>query len=123
MKFEDFDVLTFDCYGTLIDWNGGIGAVLARVFDEDHAGDMLARYHDLEREIEKDGSLSYRDVMTEAMRRLGAPAGQEEFFAQMGVNVTTRTTPPQRLGEKEQSEFIMKALELAPKYRTELLKP
>ena len=51
------------------------------------------------------------------------PAGQEEFFAQVGVAVPTRTTPPPKLDERAQAEFIKKAQELAPKYRTELLKP
>src|SRR6266480_2491478 len=52
-----------------------------------------------------------------------APAGQEEFFAHVGVAVAARTTPPPKLGEAAQTEFIKKAQELAPKYRTELLKP
>ena len=67
---------TFDCYGTLIDWNGGIRAELARVFGEERADELLEQYHELERELEHDGSLSYREVMTEAMRRLGAPGGR-----------------------------------------------
>jgi 2-haloacid dehalogenase len=72
---------TFDCYGTLIDWNGGIRAELARVFGEDRAGEQLHRYHELEPELEADGTLSYREVMTEAMRQLGAPAGEESGLA------------------------------------------
>ena len=28
MDLSDFDALSFDCYGTLIDWEAGIGAVL-----------------------------------------------------------------------------------------------
>jgi 2-haloacid dehalogenase len=68
---------TFDCYGTLIDWNGGIRTELARVFGEERADAQLHRYHELEPELEADGSLSYREVMTEAMRELGAPAGEE----------------------------------------------
>ncbi len=52
-----------------------------------------------------------------------APAGQEEFFAQVGVVVATRTTPPPKLDKAGQAEFMKKAQELAPKYRTELLKP
>src|SRR5207237_7036595 len=73
---------TFDCYGTLIDWNAGIRAELARVFGEDRADEQLRRYHELEPELEADGTLSYREVMTEAMRRLGAPAGSESALAQ-----------------------------------------
>jgi 2-haloacid dehalogenase len=72
---------TFDCYGTLIDWNAGIGTELARVFGEGRADAQLRRYHELEPELEADGTLSYREVMTEAMRRLGAPAGEESGLA------------------------------------------
>jgi 2-haloacid dehalogenase len=65
---------TFDCYGTLIDWNGGIRAELARVFGEGRADELLARYHDVEPQIQaQDSTLPYREVMAEAMRRLGAP--------------------------------------------------
>ena len=31
---------TFDCYGTLIDWDGGVRAELARVFDEERADEL-----------------------------------------------------------------------------------
>lgn len=52
-----------------------------------------------------------------------APAGQEAFFAEVGVPVSTRTTPAPKLGEADQKAFMEKAEALAPKYRTELLKP
>jgi 2-haloalkanoic acid dehalogenase type II len=73
--------VTFDCYGTLIDWNGGIRAELARVFGEERADERLERYHQLEPELEADGTRSYREVLTEAMRGLGAPPGEEEALA------------------------------------------
>ena len=72
---------TFDCYGTLIDWNGGIRRGLAGVFGEEQADELLARYHELEPELEADGSRSYREVLTEAMRLLGAAAGDEDALA------------------------------------------
>jgi len=57
---------TFDCYGTLIDWNGGI----RRVFGSD---ELVERYHELEPQVETERpSASYREVMTEVSRRLGA---------------------------------------------------
>jgi 2-haloalkanoic acid dehalogenase type II len=74
--------VTFDCYGTLIDWNGGIRGELARVFGEEQADERLHRYHELEPELEADGTRSYREVLTEAMRRLGAPAGAESGLAE-----------------------------------------
>jgi 2-haloacid dehalogenase len=73
---------TFDCYGTLIDWNGGIRRELARVFGEERADEQLRRYHELEPELEADGRLRYREVMTEAMRRLGAPAAEQGTLAE-----------------------------------------
>jgi 2-haloacid dehalogenase len=63
---------TFDCYGTLIDWNRGIRAVLADVFGEDEADERLQRYHAIESRLERDGTRTYRQVLTEAMRELGA---------------------------------------------------
>jgi quercetin dioxygenase-like cupin family protein len=51
-----------------------------------------------------------------------SPAGQEEFFAAVGTPVATRTTPPPKLDQTEQAEFMKKITALAPKYRTELLK-
>ena len=50
-----------------------------------------------------------------------SPAGQEKFFAEVGVPVATRTTPPPELSAKQQAEFRQKVMMLAPRYRTELL--
>ena len=49
---------TFDCYGTLIDWNGGIRAELARVFGAERVDELLVRYHELEPDLEADGTRS-----------------------------------------------------------------
>ncbi|HEX3687446.1 MAG TPA: HAD family hydrolase [Gaiellaceae bacterium] len=72
---------TFDCYGTLIDWNGGIRGQLARVFGEQRADSLLVRYHVLEPMLEDDGTRSYREVLTEAMRGLGASEEDEDALA------------------------------------------
>jgi 2-haloacid dehalogenase len=72
---------TFDCYGTLIDWNGGIRAVLARVFGEAGADERLRRYHEIEPRLQHDGRLTYREVLTGAMRDLGAPAASSDALA------------------------------------------
>ncbi len=48
-------------------------------------------------------------------------AGQENFFAEVGVAVATRTTAPPMLDETAQAEFRAKAEALAPTYRTEML--
>jgi len=73
---------TFDCYGTLIDWNGGIRRELARLFGEGHADERLARYHEIEPPLQVGGERSYREVMTAAMRELGAPEGEVSGLAE-----------------------------------------
>ena len=66
---------TFDCYGTLVDWNGGIRRELARIFGEEEADAKLAAYHELEPVIEdEEPALAYREVMARVLERLGAPA-------------------------------------------------
>jgi 2-haloacid dehalogenase len=73
---------TFDCYGTLIDWDGGVRRELVRVFGEDAADEKLAEYHRIEPGLQESGERSYRQVMTEAMRMLGAPSGEEYELAE-----------------------------------------
>jgi 2-haloacid dehalogenase len=63
---------TFDCYGTLIDWNGGIQRELERLFGVDRASRLLERYHELEPEIQAEAYRSYREVLTLALERLAA---------------------------------------------------
>ena len=67
---------TFDCYGTLVDWNGGIHAELEKLFGVERADELLARYHELEPEIQASNpGLSYREVLTIALEQLAAETG------------------------------------------------
>jgi 2-haloacid dehalogenase len=70
---------TFDCYGTLIDWNEGIRRELARVWPDEDTEKLLRRYHEIEPEIEREEpSLTYREVMRRALAQLGdVPAGRD----------------------------------------------
>jgi 2-haloalkanoic acid dehalogenase type II len=80
-----YDVVTFDCYGTLIDWEGGISAAFIREAAEDgvvlERNRIIAAYHELEPEIEAAEYRRYRDVLAAtAMRvahRLGWPLTEE----------------------------------------------
>jgi 2-haloacid dehalogenase len=84
---------TFDCYGTLIDWDGGIRGELARIFGEERADEQLARYHEVEPEIEQARpALSYREVMALALDELGAPAEEREA---LGDSLPSWTTFPE----------------------------
>jgi 2-haloacid dehalogenase len=70
---------TFDCYGTLIDWNGGIGRELERLFGAARSGEQLRAYHELEPQIQREHpDRSYREVMAVALARLGAPADEQD---------------------------------------------
>jgi 2-haloacid dehalogenase len=70
---------TFDCYGTLIDWNGGIRTELARLWPDADADELLARYHELEPQIERhEPGLTYRAVMQRVLERLGEVSPGEE---------------------------------------------
>jgi 2-haloacid dehalogenase len=70
---------TFDCYGTLIDWNGGIARELERLFGPARSGEQLRAYHELEPQIQgEDPGRSYRQVMSIALARLGAPAEEQD---------------------------------------------
>jgi 2-haloalkanoic acid dehalogenase type II len=74
-----FDVVTFDCYGTLIDWERGIRAAFAA--EAVRSGTPLELeaavrlYGELEREVEHEPYRSYRGVLTETARRVAARLG------------------------------------------------
>lgn len=67
---------TFDCYGTLVDWNAGIRGELARLFGEEEAGTLLQRYHEIEPRIQAEAPrLRYRAVMASVLAELAAERG------------------------------------------------
>lgn len=67
---------TFDCYGTLVDWNGGIHGQLERLFGVERADELLVRYHEIERAIQSGSpGSSYREVLTLGLERLAEETG------------------------------------------------
>jgi 2-haloacid dehalogenase len=66
---------TFDCYGTLIDWNAGIAAVLERLFGAARTPELLALYHRLEPEVQAETYRSYAEVLTLTLERLVSETG------------------------------------------------
>jgi 2-haloacid dehalogenase len=90
---------TFDCYGTLIDWNAGIRGQLARIFGDAGADELLGRYHAVEPEIQAaEPSLSYREVMARALDELGAPTEEREALGDSLPSWTPFPEVPARLG-------------------------
>jgi quercetin dioxygenase-like cupin family protein len=50
-----------------------------------------------------------------------SPAGQDNFFKEVGLRVATHTTAPPKLDATQQAEYIRKVRSIAPQYKTELL--
>jgi 2-haloacid dehalogenase len=62
---------TFDCYGTLIDWEGGVTDALLPYFDTPPDRDALAtEYIQTEAKVESGGYLRYREILDQAGRAL-----------------------------------------------------
>jgi 2-haloalkanoic acid dehalogenase type II len=81
MDLASYNALSFDCYGTLIDWEAGIAAVLvpwARETGLDlDAERLLAAYGGNEAEVERDHpSAPYPEVLATAFRRTGETLGR-----------------------------------------------
>ena len=80
MRFADFEALSFDCYGTLIDWEAGIAAVLvpwARRCGLDRDQEQLLEAYaaaEAKAELEHPGEL-YRDILARCFRTLGDQVG------------------------------------------------
>ena len=76
---------TFDCYGTLIDWNRGIGDALASLWPDADREAVLSRYHEIEPRVQLQGALSYREVMRQALVLLAGdedrPLGEADEYA------------------------------------------
>jgi 2-haloacid dehalogenase len=85
--FSRFDVLTFDCYGTLIDWEAGILAGLRGLLEplgiDAGDDDLLERYARAEASVEAGGYLRYREVLARSAdlvcRELGVEPGAAEL--------------------------------------------
>lgn len=90
--FSNITNLTFDCYGTLVDWEAGILGALrpfaARAAQPPEDRALLACYGELERDIESGEFRPYREVLSRVMRgmadRFGFAlgAGEEGTLAQ-----------------------------------------
>lgn len=81
IDFSDFRVVSFDCYGTLIDWETGIVGALQPLLERHgarlDAERILQTYAGLESSIESDGFVPYRQVLREVVRRFAAGSGFE----------------------------------------------
>lgn len=69
-----YDIVTFDCYGTLIDWEAGIAGAFLRAAREDGIAlerePVLRAYEQIEPAVEREQYRRYRDVLTEVAMRI-----------------------------------------------------
>jgi 2-haloalkanoic acid dehalogenase type II len=74
-----YDVITFDCYGTLIDWEAGISAAFANAAMADgrelDRTQLLKAYAKVEPAVEAEAYRPYRDVLAETARRVAERLG------------------------------------------------
>ena len=67
---------TFDCYGTLIDWEGGIRAAMSTVWPDADPDALLRRHHAVEHLVQEGRSLSYREVLARCLEAVAAVEGR-----------------------------------------------
>ena len=90
LDFDDYDVLTFDCYGTLIDWEAGILAAIRPILDAHgiDAGDddgVLEAFARHEAEIEGGPYRPYRQVLGEVLTAMLGRFGQAPTAAEVAA--------------------------------------
>ncbi len=81
MNFASFEAITFDCYGTLVDWEAGIVAALGPMLDA-HGADVsgeeiLERFARLEPRAQAGDFRPYREVLARVASALGREMGFE----------------------------------------------
>lgn len=77
--FNAFEVMTFDCYGTLIDWETGILSSLRRIVEDgiSHINneEILELFGRLEAEAESGDYINYKSVLRRVLREMGRHLG------------------------------------------------
>ncbi|HUQ78064.1 MAG TPA: haloacid dehalogenase type II [Patescibacteria group bacterium] len=96
LDYGAFDALTFDCYGTLIDWEAGILAALSLVLparpaeaDDDDA--LLVEYASIEARLEAGAYRRYRKVVGDGLAAVARAHGGDvtaDDVARLGGSVT-----------------------------------
>jgi 2-haloacid dehalogenase len=63
---------TFDCYGTLIDWEGGLRRAFEELWPEEDSDRLAGHFHAVEPRVQLAGELPYREVLTRALEAVAA---------------------------------------------------
>jgi 2-haloacid dehalogenase len=79
---------TFDCYGTLIDWNGGLRSAFRELWPQADADRLLSLHHTVEPRVEEHPELGYREVLARCLAAVSAiedltlPEGRDDALAE-----------------------------------------
>jgi 2-haloacid dehalogenase len=93
LDFNQFEVLSFDCYGTLIDWESGILPVLKHLlsnreidFSDERTLEMFAEF---ESELEKEHNkyIKYREVLQQVVQKIGQRFNFEPAETESGTEI------------------------------------
>ncbi|MGL5060461.1 MAG: haloacid dehalogenase type II [Microcoleus sp.] len=93
LDFNQFEVVSFDCYGTLIDWESGILPVLKHLLSnrEIDFSDVrtLEMFAELEAELEKDTGdyIKYREVLQQIVQKIGQRFNFEPAETESGTEI------------------------------------
>ncbi len=107
---------TFDCYGTLIDWEGGLGGAFAELWPDADTGRLLAHYHAVEPRVQAGRDLPYREVMRRSlaavasMEALAVPPGREDALGESLPLWPPFPEVPAALGELRERGFRLAIL-------------
>ena len=94
LDFSRFEWVSFDCYGTLVDWETGISGAVGEVL-ESHGvrmsrGEILGLFADVEPRVQGSESfLKYREVLRRVMELMGKEVGMELSESELGCLADT----------------------------------
>jgi 2-haloacid dehalogenase len=119
LNFSRFEILTFDCYGTLIAWEDGILPVLHRVLSA-HGKDtddvaLLQLYGEFEAAAEQGEYRRYREVLESVMRQFGSKFGFTPTAEE------TRSLPDSLAGWKPWPDTVLALRKLAEHFRLAII--
>jgi 2-haloacid dehalogenase len=85
VDFRAFDAMTFDCYGTLIDWETGLLAALRPIAGDHDDEALLETFARHESALEAGPYMTYREVLAGSLRAMGADLGFEPTDEQVAA--------------------------------------
>jgi 2-haloacid dehalogenase len=96
---------TFDCYGTLIDWEAGLRGAYGSLWPDADPERLLGLHHLVEPCVQEHGQLSYREVLARCLASVGAiegltvPDGHQDALAESLPSWPPFSEVPAALGE------------------------